>query len=288
MSKDNKIIVGIDLSQSSLEVLKRAFQIAQTKDATLVIVHAIDKTLFEKYFSSPNDDVLLQKAQKKIEEEIENISHNGVDYSLIIKMAAPVKLIIDVAKEIEPDLIVIGVNAEDNFKTKVFGSTSIKTIQNSKLPVLIVKNNCAEEYQNILAFTDLSEVSAKSIRFTQNFFEKCTIKAIYAYKQLTDLVLTYYNSMDEKDEIQKKIVTDAVNNFDLFKKENNIMDSEIIEVSHGINNILLTKSNELNSDLVVIGSNGVNDAGSFLYGSIALYMIENVESDILVYVPKKD
>jgi len=286
MSNNKNIIVGIDLSKSSLEVLKKAFQIAKEKNAKLTIVHAIDKNLFEKYFSSTNNKKLIKKAKGSIEQKIQELKDNGVKYTIIVEISSPSKLLMNTANDIKTALIIIGVNGEDNFKTKIFGSTSIKTIQNSSLPVLIIKNNCTNEYNNILAFTDLSKVSAKSIAFAQNFFENSNVKAIYAYKQLTDLVLTFYNSLEEKEKIKKGVVTDSKKKFDKFIKENNIKNKELLEVYHGLNDALLQKANEEQSDLIVMGSNGVKNADSFMYGSIALYMIENVQSDILVYVPK--
>ncbi|MGB6327770.1 MAG: universal stress protein [Halarcobacter sp.] len=281
------IVVGIDLSKSSLEVLKRAFQLAKLKDAKLTIVHAIDKGLFDMYFSEFNNDELIEKAKKEIEVKIDKLQEINVEYSMLVKIITPVNLIVETVKEIKTDLIVIGVNSVDDFNTKIFGSTSIKTIQNTKLPVLIVKNNCLDEYKNILAFTDLSEVSVKSIKFTQDFFVNSKIKVIHAYKQLNDFVLTFYNSIEAKKKIQKNIVEKAEKQFDEFKEENKIVDGELIEIYHGVSAVLLNKANEENKDLVVLGSNGVNNAGSFLYGSTALYMIENVKNDILVYVPNE-
>ena len=288
MNKIKNILVGIDFSKSNFQVLKRALQLSKLKDAKLTIVHAIDKSLFDKYFTNSNNEKLIEKAKSKIEEEIKKINEFNVDYSILVKITSPSNLIIETAKNNNPELILIGVNTGEDFKSKIFGSTSIKTIQNTKLPVLIVKNDCENEYENILAFTDLSEISEKSIRFCQDFFEKSNLKVIHAYKQLNDLALTFYNSIEDKEKIQKEIAKKSEEEFEEFKKTNNILDAELVEVHHGISEILLNKAKEENRDLIVIASHGVNNAGSFFYGSTALYMMENVQSDILIYVPEED
>jgi nucleotide-binding universal stress UspA family protein len=287
MSIKKNILVGIDFSKSSIEVLKRAFQLAKLKRAKLTIVHAIDKGLFDKYFSNSNDEELIVKAKVNIEELIAKLQEKNVEYSIIVKIEAPSSLIVDTVDDSKPELIVIGVNTIDNFKTKVFGSTAIRIVQNTKLPVLIVKNNCEKDYDDILAFTDLSPISVKSINFTKDFFEKSSIKVIHAYKQFNDLVLSFHNALEHKAEIQEDIALKAKEKFEEFKKENDIVDSEIIEVYNGLSQILLEKAEMENKDLVAIGSNGVKNIDSFLYGSTALYMMENVTSDILVYVPKE-
>ncbi len=289
MSSRKNIVVGIDISESSLEVLKRAFQLARLKNAELTIVHAINKSLFETYFfNSSNDEELIDKAKTKIEEKIDKLQEVNVKYLLEVKIASPVNLITEISKKIDASLVIVGVNEADNFISKVLGSTSIKIIQNTNLPVLIVKNSCISEYNKILAFTDLSSVSQKSINFTQDFFENSSIKVIHAYKQLNDFVLTYHNSIEVKEEIQKEIIEKSKEKFEEFKRANKIIEGEIIEVYHGVGEVLSNTANEQKRDLVVIGSKGVDDTNSFLYGSTALYMMEKVDSDILIYVPSKE
>jgi nucleotide-binding universal stress UspA family protein len=288
MSIKKNIVVGIDFTKSSIEVLKRAFQLSKLKNAKLTIVHAIDKSLFDKYFSNSNNDELIAKAQANIEEIIANLQEKNIEYSIVVQISTPSSLIIDTVKDINPILIVIGVNCVDDFKTKVFGSTSTRTIQNTNLPVLIVKNNCVKDYKNILAFTDLSQISLKSIDFIKEFLENSSLKVIHAYKQLNDFVLTFYNSLEHKKEIQEDIIKKAKEKFEEFKDLNKITDSELIEIDNGVKEVLLAKADEENKDLVVIASNGVNNAGSFFYGSTALYIMENVKSDILIYVPKEE
>ncbi|WP_121626391.1 universal stress protein [Poseidonibacter antarcticus] len=285
MSIKRNILVGIDFSKSSIEVLKRAFNLVKSIGAKLTIVHAIDKGLFDKYFSRSNDEELITKAKENIEKIITNLQEKNIEYSIVVQISTPTSLIIDMAKEINPSLIVVGVNSIDNFKTKVFGSTSVKIIQNTKLPVLIVKNNCEKDYKDILAFTDLSPISLKSINFTKEFFENSNLKVIHAYKQVNDFTLTFHDSLEHKKEIQEDITQRAKERFEEFKKVNKITNSELIEVYNAISEVLLSKTEEENKDLVVLGSNGVNNADSFLYGSIALYMMENVKNDILIYVP---
>ena len=69
MNKIKNILVGIDFSKSNFQVLKRALQLSKLKDAKLTIVHAIDKSLFDKYFTNSNNEKLIEKAKSKIEED---------------------------------------------------------------------------------------------------------------------------------------------------------------------------------------------------------------------------
>ncbi len=42
-----------------------------------------------------------------------------------------------------------------------------------------------EKYSSAIAFTDLSKVSKKSIRFTQKFFKDLDIKLVHASKKIS-------------------------------------------------------------------------------------------------------
>ena len=107
MTNNINIIVGIDLSASSLEVVKKAFKIAQLDNAELTIIHAIDKSLFEMYFSSSDNNELLEKAKTKIIEEIKKYKDDSVKYSLIVETSSPSELIINTAKNIKADSLII-------------------------------------------------------------------------------------------------------------------------------------------------------------------------------------
>lgn len=285
MSKFENIVVGIDISKFSIEVLKRAFLLAKEKDAKLTVVHAIDPNWFESFFSTVDEKDTKGKIKSKIIEKIKKANINSVDYSIIVKKKDPEKLVVDSAKKLKADLIVVGANTKNDSKNKVFGSTTRKISQNSRLPILIVKNSFKKEYSNILAFTDLSKTSEKGIKFAQKFFPNIELKAVYAYKQLNEFMLTFYDSIDKKDKIQDTIVKKAKKEFEAFKKKNNITKGKLVESYFGVDEVLYKTSLKEKCDLAVLGSTGVNNVDSFLIGSTSASLMERLDSDVLVYVP---
>ncbi len=279
------IVVGIDGSIISNEVLKRAFLLAKDKNANITVVHIIETTLMETFFTNKNSDEVKQELMMKIAQEVQELNQYNANATIIVTEGAASDQIISKAQNLKAELIIIGANGKTDLSNKVFGSTAHKIAQQSNLPLLVVKNRCEKEYSNILAFSDLTPVSEKSIEFAQDFFSQAQFKLVHAYKQLSDFTLTFYNALEAKEKLQDKVKNDIVKKFEEFTKKVNIKESQLIEAYYSFNDVLLEASEKEKNDLIVLGSHGIKNTTSFLHGSTSSYLMENVKSDVLVYVP---
>ncbi len=287
MENFNDIVVGLDISNNAKEVLNRAFLVAKRNDSEVTIVHAIDAGFFGKFIKDIKIEKLKISALKAIEKELEGVNTQGLNYSIKVEKTKPSIFVMDIAKEKDACMIIIGANEKKDFTTTILGSTAHNIAQKSNLPLLIVKSNSGEAYKNIVAFTDLSEVSKKSLLFSEEFFHQESIKCVYAYKKMSEIAFRYNDDYENRDEIEQEIQAHEQEKFDKFVKENNIKEAELIEDRVGITNALTSYIAKNANDLVVLGSNGVNNAGSFLYGSTASSLMQSLRCDVLVYIPKK-
>lgn len=287
MSSFKNIVVGVDVSNNTQAVLNRTFLVAKRNNSKVVIACAIDVGLFGSFIPDKEIKKLKINALESIEKELFDIDTQDIEYSIIVKKAKPSKLIIKTAKDVNASLIVIGANEKKDFLTTILGTTAHTVAQNSKLPMLLVKNHSKEAYKNIVAFTDLSKTSLNSLTFAKELFHQENIKCVFSYKTLDDFTLRYYDKLEFKDEINLEIRTQEQSKFDKFIKENSISNAEIIEDSAGNTSSLTDYVTKNNNDLVTLGSKGVSDAGSFLYGSTTSTLMQSLKSDVLVYIPKK-
>lgn len=279
------IVVGIDGSIISDEVLKRTFLLAKDKSVNITVVHIIETTLMETFFTNKNSDEVKQELMMKIAQEVQKLNKYNANTTIIVTEGVAADQIISKAQDLNAQLIIIGANGKKDLSNKVFGSTAHKIAQKSNLPLLVVKNSCEKEYTNILAFSDLTPVSQKSIEFARDFFNQAEFKLVHAYKQLSDFTLTFYNALEAKEKLQDKVKNDIVKKFEDFTKQVNIENSKLIEAYYSFNDVLLEASNKEKNDLIVLGSHGIKNTTSFLHGSTSSFLMENVQSDVLVYVP---
>ncbi|EQB35415.1 hypothetical protein M947_09030 [Sulfurimonas hongkongensis] len=287
MENFSDIVVGLDISNNAKEVLNRAFLVAKRNDSKVTIVHAIDAGFFGNFIKDAKIEKLKISAIKGIEKELEGVNTQGLSYTIEVRKAKPSLFVMDEAKERDACMIIIGANEKKDFATTILGSTAHNIAQKSNLPILIVKSKSGEPYKNIVAFTDLSEVSKKSLLFSQEFFHQESIKCVYAYKKMSEIAFRYHDDYENRDEIEQEIQAHEQEKFDKFIKENNIKKAGLIEDRIGVTNALTNYVVKNSNDLVVLGSNGVNNAGSFLYGSTASSLMQSLKCDVLVYIPKK-
>jgi len=279
------IVVGIDGSSISNEVLKRAFLIAANKEINITVVHIIETTLMETFFTNKNSDEVKQELMMKIAQDVQKLNQFNANVSIRVTSGKAADQIIEKAHDLKADLIIIGANAKDDLSNKTFGSTAHNIAQKSNLPVLIVKNSCQKAYENVLAFSDLTPVSQKSIEFAKESFENATFKLVHAYKQLSDFTLSFYNAMEAKETLKDKVKNQIQESFEAFNKKVGIENTQLIEAYYNFNDVLLEASNNTENDLIVLGSHGVKDTTAFLQGSTSSFLMEHTQSDVLVYVP---
>lgn len=286
MGNIENIVVGLDISKNIVDILKRAFSVAKQDNSKLTLVHTIENSIYEGFLSNVNMDKMKEDVTSNIEQNLSNIDTLDIQYSIVVDEGTASNLIVNTAKDLNADLIIIGENSEENFKTTVFGATAHNVAQKSNLPLLIIKNTYQRNYSNMVAFSDLSKVSLESVKFANSLFKNDDIKVVSVYKQIGEIELRFHNNYDQKEDIQAEIRKNKENEFQTFTKENNIHNSELIEDLNTTKSVLLNYVKTNKNDLVILGSKGVHNTHSLLYGSTTSFLMENVDSDILIYIPK--
>ncbi|NVJ52565.1 MAG: universal stress protein [Campylobacteraceae bacterium] len=281
------IIVGLDISKHSTYVLQKAFTLAKKNNSKVSIVHAIDKGWFSELFSPSNFEELKAHAITTIDEQLSHVDTKEVEYEILIEQDNASEFVVKTAKDLDAYLIIIGANEQDHDEVAILGSTAHKIAQNGRIPMIIVKNPCEGDYKNVVAFTDLSEISFKSLVFAKELLNQERIKTVYTYKQIGEIALKYYNEDNNKEKIQKGIKEKENSKFGNFIEKYDLKDTEIFESNLGVNTGLTNYVETNKNDLVVLGSNGVNNPNSFIFGSTTSFLMENLKSDLLIYVPKK-
>jgi len=279
----NNIIAAVDTSAMADEVLKRAISLAARESAQVTVLHNIETPLFEKLFGDVAGE---EKLRKKLEEKMNALNSEAkVDFFVTITRGKASDEIVYEADKLQSELIIIGAHGKKSIKDTFFGSTAHHVAQKSHLPVLIIKKPVTDDYKNVLALTDLSEASQKSIQFAQNLFKDAKLDISYAYTQITDLSVDFYNLESERDDFREKVRERTEQDVEKFQQSLGIDNTEVIEGFEPISEMLLETAEDHEPDLVILGTHGVKVSDTVVYGSTASYLMKKVPSDILIYVP---
>jgi nucleotide-binding universal stress UspA family protein len=144
----NKIFVAIDGSEPRIHALEVAAKLALENDAELTIFTVapypppfIIEEDMQVYLPKYHDDLresykrLLNKTNNEL-----NAKHPQLKTVPIVMEGKPAKLITDVAKERQAELIVIGNKGSSGIIDWMLGSVSQKVANSCTAPVLIVKD----------------------------------------------------------------------------------------------------------------------------------------------------
>ena len=289
MKKLKRVIVGIDIFAKSNYVLKRALLIAKENQAELFIIHAVHIPWFSvpSYFGSKELTVDTKGIIKKIERKIKALNKDAkVPYSIVVKEGSADEILLYESKLLKADMLILGANRKG--KKNFLGTTAEKVAHQSHLPVLIVKNNVKDTYQNILAATDFQEQSKQSILLAKNIFKDAKIKVVHAYEAFyaTGMYTADSYTLEGLDlqQYNKAVRTSAQNDLKKFIKDLDIKKGGIIDGEFNSKEALLKYINKGSFDLVVIGSRGTAGFKALL-GSVASSILRESSTDVLVYVP---
>jgi nucleotide-binding universal stress UspA family protein len=137
--KLERIIVAVDGSANSVAAVDWAAGLAQATGAEVVAVHALG--LLERVDDDAN--VPTQSHREEIRHRLETmwcepLARAGVAYEPLLRDGSPVSVVLEVADEVEADVVVVGSRGLGGYPELLLGSTSTQIAQHSVRPVVIV------------------------------------------------------------------------------------------------------------------------------------------------------
>lgn len=139
-----KLLVPIDFSDFNRTVISKAIAHAKLVDGEIYLIHVatldigviVSETGFT-YLPELEQTALNEEAEqmKVLKEEIES---QGVGCKTIIKQGIPAEIIVEEAKNLGVDLIIIGSLGHNTLYNMFIGSVASEVIKRSTVPLLVV------------------------------------------------------------------------------------------------------------------------------------------------------
>ena len=135
-----KILVPVDGSASSDRAVAQAISIAALCESKLNFLYVanINQVAINAFLS---DAILaaVKKAGEVILERAINMLPSEIEYETFSETGSPAVMILEFEKKLQPDLIVMGSRGLGLFKGALLGSVSQKIVEESKIPVMVIK-----------------------------------------------------------------------------------------------------------------------------------------------------
>lgn len=140
-----KILYPTDFSDGSKIAINYLRQFKDAGTEEVVILHVVDTRNLHipDLYAIMDLSMLGEKqaisAKKKLNKIAKKLNDAGIKTIIRIEKGIPFKEILQVEKEEDVSLIVIGSHGTSNIKEMLLGSVSEKVVRKAKKPVLIVK-----------------------------------------------------------------------------------------------------------------------------------------------------
>lgn len=139
------IVVGSDGSPNSNLAVKQASQIAKGSGATLHLVAAYpdDPTFGETIASGATRERidLREVAESVLARVASDPALEGLDVETHASVGDPARVILDLADEVNADLIVVGARGLTGLERFLLGSVSSKLTHNAKRSLMVVRED---------------------------------------------------------------------------------------------------------------------------------------------------
>jgi nucleotide-binding universal stress UspA family protein len=145
------LVLGYDGSDCSKAALQRTAELAgQMTDATVLVVYAYefsigyvptgmaDSPLLMSAEFDDHADLVRGYADGQVQEAAAEFAKAGVHAETRVEEGRPVEVLLQAAKDAGASLIVVGSHGEGAMSAAFMGSTALKLLHHSELPVLVV------------------------------------------------------------------------------------------------------------------------------------------------------
>ncbi|MCB5190889.1 universal stress protein [Methylobacillus arboreus] len=277
--KPRQLLLATDLGARCDRALDRAVQLSREWQAPLTLVHAFEQpqpVLDEPSWRQPQDAALAVQAE--LEEELGVTALPGISARVV--RGKPGEVVLQVAEEIQAELILTGVKRDGAFEKALLGDTVTELARQAKVPVLVVKKRLRQPYRKIVVATDLSELSRVALARAVDLFGPKNLVVFHA------AFAHFASRMDDRVAYESELRGDAIQNCQDFIRDvagEDAATSIEVVVEYGEPDLLLEKYvQDKRIDLVVVATRGRSGLLGVLLGSVAMRILDTVPCDVLI------
>jgi nucleotide-binding universal stress UspA family protein len=216
-----------------------------------------------------------------------------VPWNARIEEGVPAERVLDCARSLPADLIVMGTHGRSGFEHLVLGSVTEKVLRNAGCPVMTVPPRAATAsrlpFKRLLCAVDFSDASIEGLHVALSLAEEA------------DADLTVMNVIDSPDDetflveafesadMQKQLEAQAAGRLDaLVPDEAAVWCRPSTKVVVGApHREIVTVANDLMADLIVVGVHGRNVVDLALFGSTTNQVVRRASCPVLTIRAKQ-
>jgi nucleotide-binding universal stress UspA family protein len=275
------ILVAFDFRPESEAALDYAISVGNRLAAVIYVLYILeDESPFMKMVITGEQRKLMKKGAEDKLKEIISDKTKGLYPGIksIIKEGKVYRMIIETAKEISADLIIMGRTDSMDLVKNFTGTNTMHLVRESAIPVITLKKTAKGECCNhILLPLDLTKQTRKQVN-------SAISESIKLQASITLVTVLAENLVSQKLRFSTRLreITDIINSFNIK------CDYTLIIDTNPVWSKLLNKlSKETGADMVMIMTQQEFDFTEYFIGSTAQEIINNSDLPVLSLTPEK-
>lgn len=274
-----ELVVAIDFSQSSLHALEAAVMIAERTGAKVNLIWVEKPQPAESLYENQPGEI-KEEAKARLKELCEQYK-DGLKKSMMafkMKKGKVYQEIVNYAKLIEADLIVIGAHGSSGYEEFMMGSNSYRIVTHASCPVLTIRYDFPLEHKfsKIVIPIDNTAETKQKVPFTAEFAKK-----MGAELHILALYPSNIKSLQRKvDESVRRVINYLGQKDIIFTTETRVADY--------YSSTTIKYAEQIGADVISIMTEQNRSSANYLLGPYAQHMVCHSPIPVLSIQPGEE
>ena len=129
-----KILCAVDLKDSVNPAVEYAKMLSELSGASISAIYVVSSRSAYENLQVPVEDIARGDMDAFVEKQFPGMDVNGLIYE-----GRPAEKIVEIAKELGVDMIVMGTHAREGLDRLFFGSVANEVVKSAKCPVMTIR-----------------------------------------------------------------------------------------------------------------------------------------------------
>lgn len=279
----HQILIPIDFSETSMLALDHAVNMAKLCKAEITLINvyeplinvsAIDISMLS--FQSDVDNRVQEAAQEKLDAIAAEVQRSAAcTVHSRLEIGRVYSTVVDVAKEIKADLIILGTHGVSGFQEFLMGSNAFRIAQAAPCPVLSIQQTATKTgFQKIVLPIDNSPTSRQKVIFA--------VEMARMYNSTIHLV-ALYTSNDHADVHSMNI---KIGQVEKFLQDRNINFTTVSLKGSELAKLTENYAKEIDADLIMIMTEQEENVSGLWFGAQAQQLVNHSKIPVMSISPE--